>query len=56
MSFGYQDPLAGLAERLGLRPVNYIRNGYPEYWFVLRSGVRWKAMRVVRPCATRGTC
>jgi hypothetical protein len=56
MSFGYQDPLAGLAERLGLRPVNYIRNGYPVYWFVLRSGVRWEAMRVVRPCATRGAC
>lgn len=56
MSFGYQDPLTLLAKRLGLQPVDYIRNGYPEYWFTLSPRVPWKAMRVVRPCATRRTC
>lgn len=56
MSFGYQDPLAGFAERLGFPAVNYIHNRYPEYWFKLKSGVPWQAMRVLRPCAARGTC
>jgi hypothetical protein len=56
MSFGYQDPLVGLAKGIGLPPVNYIRNGYPEYWFKLGSGIPWKALRVLRPCTARGTC
>lgn len=56
MSFGYRDPLAALAERIGLPPVNYIDNRYPEYWFKLRSGVPWRAMRVLRPCTARGAC
>ena len=55
-SFGYRDPLATLGERLGLPPVDYIHNGHPEYWFVLSSGIPWRSMRVVRPCAARAAC
>jgi hypothetical protein len=56
MSFGYRDPLVGLAERLGLRPSNYIRNGHPDYWFRLGSGIPWESLRVLRPCTVRGAC
>jgi hypothetical protein len=56
ISFGYPDPLAGVAQRLGFPPVNYIGNRYREYWFKLSSGIRWRGMRVLRPCTTRGTC
>jgi hypothetical protein len=55
-SFGYPDPLAALGERLGLPPVDYIHNGHPEYWFVIRSGIPWRSMRVVRPCAALKAC
>jgi hypothetical protein len=55
-SFAHEDPLSRLARRLGMKRTSYAHDNGPGYWFPLNSGIPWKGLRVVRPCAARETC